>query len=575
MVFHVMDERDVQRIMRYRWTAIASDGALSAPGNSVPHPRNYGTFPRVLGRYVRELHVLTLPDAVRKMTSLPAGRLGLSDRGKIAPGLLADLVVFDPATVADQATYEQPHQYPLGIDYVVVNGQVEVEQGRLTDARAGRIIRHTPRRGPVAFEHVNVIPMSAPGVLADRTVLVQGEKITALGASGSVRIPAGAVRVNGRGKYLIPGLGEMHAHIPPSETADSEIVRTLALWALNGVTTIRGMLGVPRHLHYRDLAARGELVSPRIWTSGPSFSGTSVPGADSAVRMVQAERARGYDFLKIHPGLTREAFDSLAATADRLGIRFAGHVPLAVGLERAVAAKYWSVDHLDGFLEALAKDSAPATPKEDGFFGTGVLARADTTRIAALVAAMKAAGVWSVPTEAFMEAMAGDEPIEQLYDRAELRYVQRNMANGWVRSTRDFRADTTLTPELRKRFIALRRRIIKALQAGGAGIVLGSDSPQLWNAPGFSLNRELQSYVAAGLTPWQALATGTRNVARFLGNEAEAGTIAVGKRADLILLEANPLADIRNVARKAGVMIGGKWLAKDEIERQLSALVVR
>jgi dihydroorotase/N-acyl-D-amino-acid deacylase len=145
MVFHVMDEGDVQRIMKHPWTAIASDGSLSRPGPSVPHPRNYGTFPRVLGRYVRELHVLTLPDAVRKMTSLPAWRLGLTDRGKIAPGLMADLVVFDPATVADQATNERPHQYPVGIDYVIVNGQVEVEGGKMTEARAGRVIRHIPK----------------------------------------------------------------------------------------------------------------------------------------------------------------------------------------------------------------------------------------------------------------------------------------------------------------------------------------------------------------------------------------------------------------------------------------------
>ena len=132
MVYHVMDEGDVQRIMQHRWTAIASDGALSRPGPSVPHPRNYGTFPRVLGRYVRELKVLTLPEAVRKMTSLPAARLGLTDRGKIASGLMADLVVFDPTTVADQATYEAPHQYPVGIDYVIVNGQVEVDGGKFT-----------------------------------------------------------------------------------------------------------------------------------------------------------------------------------------------------------------------------------------------------------------------------------------------------------------------------------------------------------------------------------------------------------------------------------------------------------
>ena len=575
MVYHVMDERDVQRIMQHRWTAIASDGALSRPGPTVPHPRNYGTFPRVLGRYVRELHVLTLPDAVRKMTSLPAARLGLTDRGKVATGLLADLVVFDPATVADQATYEAPHQYPLGIDYVIVNGQVEVDGGKMTDARAGRIIKHTPKRGPVAFVNVSVIPMDRQRVLAGQTVVVRGDRIAALGPTASVKIPAGAVRVNARGKFLIPGLGEMHAHIPPGQASDSEITRTLALWALNGVTTIRGMLGIPRHLYFRDLANRGEIVSPRIWTSGPSFNGTSVPSADSAVRMVNAEKAAGYDFLKIHPGVSREAFDSLAATADRLGIRFAGHIPLAVGLQRALEARYWSVDHLDGFVEALAKSGPPTTPQQDGFFGLPLLADADTTRIPGLVAAAKAAGVWMVPTEGFFESILGDEPTEQLYDRAELRYVPRAMLLGWLEGTKRIREDTTLTRDKRQRFIALRRKLIRNLHDGGVGVVLGSDSPQYWNAPGFSLTRELSTYVAAGLTPYQALSTGTRNIARFLGNEAEAGTIAVGKRADLILLDANPLSDIKNLAKKAGVMLGGKWLPKEEIERQLATLLVR
>ncbi len=147
MVYHVLDEADVRRIMRHPWTAIASDGRLSRPGEGVPHPRAYGTFPRVLGRYVRELSVLTLEDAVRKMTSLPATRLRLPDRGRVAEGLMADLVVFDPATVADRATFTEPHQYPAGIDYVIVNGQVTVDAGTLTEIRAGRVLRHavTPR----------------------------------------------------------------------------------------------------------------------------------------------------------------------------------------------------------------------------------------------------------------------------------------------------------------------------------------------------------------------------------------------------------------------------------------------
>jgi N-acyl-D-amino-acid deacylase len=574
MVYHVMDEGDVQRIMKYRWTAIASDGALSRPGNTVPHPRNYGTFPRVLGRYVRDLKVLTLPDAIRKMTSLPAARLGLADRGRLAPGLMADIVVFDPATVADRATYDAPHQYPVGIEYVLVNGQIEVDQGRFTAARGGRVLRHAVPRPPVVIQNVNVIPMDRPRVLLRQTVVIRGDRIAAMGPAAAVRVPDGAIRVDGTGKYLIPGLGEMHAHIPPGQAPDSEIARTLELWALNGVTTVRGMLGSPRHLEFRARAARGELLSPRIWTSGPSFSGASVPGPDSAIRMVIAEQNLGYDFLKIHPGVSRPAFDSLAATADRRGIRFAGHVPLAVGLPRALEAKYWSIDHLDGFVEALAR-RPPRTPAEDGFFGLALMDSLDESRLPALVAATRAAGTWMVPTMAFFESVAGDEPVETLAQRPELRYVGRSLVTAWVNQTNQVRGDTVTTRDARHRFLALRRRILKALHDGGVPIALGSDSPQLWNAPGFSLSRELATYVAAGLTPYQALATGTINVARFLGNEAEAGTVAAGKRADLILLAGNPLADIRNVARREGVVIGGRWLSGEDIERRLAALVVR
>ncbi|HEV2149333.1 MAG TPA: amidohydrolase family protein [Longimicrobiaceae bacterium] len=143
-MYHVLDEDDVERIMRHPWTAIASDGRLARPGEGHPHPRAYGTFPRVLGRYVREKQVLPLEEAVRKMTSLPAARLGLADRGRIAEGMAADLVVFDPATVADRATFEAPHQYPVGIEHVLVNGVLAVDGGHFTDVRAGSVLRRPP-----------------------------------------------------------------------------------------------------------------------------------------------------------------------------------------------------------------------------------------------------------------------------------------------------------------------------------------------------------------------------------------------------------------------------------------------
>ena len=427
-----------------------------------------------------------------------------------------------------------------------------------------------PAASPVAFVDVTVIPMDRERLLPHWTVVVRDGRIVAQGANADVKVPAGVTRVDGRGKYLIPGLAEMHAHIPPGNATDEDIARTLELWALNGVTTVRGMLGIPRHLVFRERAARGELLSPRIVTSGPSFSGGSVPSPDSAVRMVMAEKAMGYDFLKIHPGVSRDAFDSMAATADRLHIRFGGHVPLAVGLNRAIAAHYWTIDHLDGFIEAMATDGAPTTPEQDGFFGLPLVNRLDESRLPGLVAAAKAAGVAIVPTERFFESVAGDEPIEQLLARPDVHYVPDAMVRGWTTATNQIRTDTPR--EARQKFIAVRRRILKALHDGGVPILLGSDSPQLWNAPGFSLAGELASYVSAGLTPYQALATGTRNVALFLGTLDDAGTIQTGRRADLILLDGNPLADIANVSRRAGVVVAGRWLPKSEIESRLAAL---
>ncbi|HWO89595.1 MAG TPA: amidohydrolase family protein [Gemmatimonadales bacterium] len=418
--------------------------------------------------------------------------------------------------------------------------------------------------GVTAFTGVAVVPMDRERVLEDQTVVVRGGRIVEIGPSSRVRVPGDATRIDGRGRYLIPGLAELHAHIPPPANAEFQ-ERVLVMYLAGGVTTIRGMLGNPQHLELRRRAASGEILSPTIYTSGPSFNGSTAPAPDVARRMVEEQRQAGYDFLKIHPGLTRAVFDTLASTAQRLGIAFAGHVPLDVGLERALEARYSTIDHLDGYVEFLARAErgAPA-----GFFGLALIDAVDTARIADAARRTREAGVWVVPTQTLFETMAGTLAPETMAAWPGTQYLPQQLVQQWIQAVRNFRQQNPDTARL-ARYLAVRRALIRRLHDEGVGILLGSDAPQWMNPPGFSIHRELASYVRAGLTPFQALRTGTVNVARFFGTERETGTIERGKRADLVLLEGNPLQDIGNVARIAGVMVRGRWLTVHELVGRL------
>jgi imidazolonepropionase-like amidohydrolase len=431
---------------------------------------------------------------------------------------------------------------------------------------AAPVTPHAQQPDAVALVNVTVIPMDRERTVPEQTVIVRDGRIEAFGPAATVTVPARARRIDARGKFLIPALAEMHAHIPPGDATDAEIERVLALYAVNGIGTIRGMLGAPKHLPLRARANRGELLSPWIYTSGPSFNGASASSAEVAVQMVKDQKAAGYDFLKIHPGVKRDVFDAMAAAADRAGIHFAGHVPLEVGLARALEARYATIDHVDGYVEALAREGA-AGSQMFGLNLTGVL---DESRIPRLVEATRKAGVWIVPTEALFEHWVGPDDPDTMRTWPEMQYVSRNQLAQWVENKKKLAADAT--PAERARFIDVRRRLIKALHAGGVGLLLGSDGPQVWNVPGFSVHRELRYLVQVGLTPWQALETGTRNVAVFFGTAAERGTIAQGKRADLVLLDANPLTDIGNSSKIAAVVLGGRVLTRDEIDKHLAAL---
>jgi imidazolonepropionase-like amidohydrolase len=422
----------------------------------------------------------------------------------------------------------------------------------------------TTQAQTTAFVGVNVVPMDKETVLKDQTVVIQDGRIAAMGPSKQTQVPAGAVRVEGQGKFLMPALAEMHAHIPGGQAPDSAVERTLFLYAANGIGTIRGMLGDPRHLVYRDRIAKGEFVSPRIYTSGPSFNGNTAPTVEVAVASVIAQKKAGYDLLKIHPGVTRQVFDALAAKAHELSIPFAGHVPLDVGLHRALDAKYRSIDHLDGYVEALAKN-----PSTSQFFGVNLMAEIDETKIPALVAATKAAGTWQVPTQVLMDNLMSDEAPERLVERPEMKYVApQEQIKKWIAQKENFLEQITAAD--RQKFLTLRRRLIKTLFDAGVPFGLGSDAPQVWNVPGFSAHRELSSLVAAGLTPYQALRTGTVNVGEYFGTQSTTGIVGTGRRADLLLLDANPLQDISNSTKIAGVMLNGRWLSRAELDKRLA-----
>jgi len=419
-----------------------------------------------------------------------------------------------------------------------------------------------------AITNVTVLPMDGDRTIANQTVIVRGQRIAELGSSDKLKVPAGARVIEGRGKYLMPGVAEMHGHIPPGAGAtDSNITKVLAYYALNGVTFVRGMLGDPKHLPYRDRANRGEILSPTIFTTGPSLNGQSIPTVESAIKAVTEQKAAGYDLMKIHPGIQRTVYDSMAATARRLGIRFAGHVPLDVGITHALEQGQWTIDHVDGYIEGLAPAGA-----ESQFFGFNLVGQADLSKLPGLVEATRRAGAWIVPTQSLFESMLGGSTVEQLAAMPEMKYWPAATVDQWKQATANTRQQLGVTVEGARKYVQLRRAIMQALYKGGVPFLLGSDAPQWWNVPGFSVLREMEAMAKAGFAPWQILESGTRNVAKYVHQESEFGTVAAGKRADLVLLNANPLVSVSNWGQKAGVMIRGKYYDSAEIAQRLAEL---
>ena len=417
---------------------------------------------------------------------------------------------------------------------------------------------------------VNVISMLEPGIQADRDVTVRDGRIVSIGAGGS-SVSADARIIDGSGRFLIPGLAEMHAHVPVEQQYRDEV---LFLWVANGVTTARGMLGHPSHLALRDDLLGHRVLGPRLITSGPSFSGRSAGGPEAVADRVRAQQQAGYDFLKIHPGLTADEFEALATTARETGITFAGHVTASVGLWRSLAAGQTTVDHLDGYFNVLVPDDV--RPPEDAAFsfGMGLTPFVDAALVRAAAERTRQMGGAVVPTETLLENTAHAPEWEAMTRRPEFRYLPGELRQRYVERQRQRQVASGIDAERAAGFLATRKALIKALHDAGVPVLLGSDSPQTFNVPGFSIHRELTSMVAAGLTPFEALATGTVAPAEFFAT-SDWGAIAPGRDADLILLAANPLIDIAATRRIEGVMVRGRWLDRAELDEGLAAIAER
>ncbi|MBX3134448.1 MAG: amidohydrolase family protein [Gemmatimonadaceae bacterium] len=432
---------------------------------------------------------------------------------------------------------------------------------------------------PVAITNVTVLTMEGDRRLADHTVIVRDGRIAAVGPSASTPVPSGVTRIDGRGKFLMPGLAEMHAHVPPGNPTSEQLAEIMFLYVANGITTIRGMLGAPYQIDLKAQLASGAMLGPQFFPAAPSLNGNSAPTPEAGVALVRQAKMTGYDLVKIHPGVSRATWDASVAEMRAQGLTFGGHIPFDVGIVHAMRTGIATIDHVDGYLEAAVRDSSVYAPGNQ--LGE-IIDAVDPARFPALAQMARERNVWNVPTMYLWENFYNDRTPEELGALPEMQYVSQQQVNAWMNQKRG-RAladeNQRMTPERRARYLALRRQMLKALADAGAPLLMGTDSPQMFNVPGYALHRELQVAVASGLTPQQVLESGTRNVGRYvresLKQDGSFGTVAVGQWADLVLLDADPTQDLAHLTRRAGVLVRGRWVSAEEIRAGLERIRTR
>ena len=428
--------------------------------------------------------------------------------------------------------------------------------------------------GNFAFVHVNVVPMDQERVLSDHTVIVQDGRIVEIGPTASTPVPDGATRIDAAGQYLIPALADMHVHMlgqawnmmfPPEaqfSAEDLDFSKLLFLYVANGVTTVQVMSALPDHIPLRDRINRGEVFGPRLilarMIDGPEKAwpppiSTWVATDDEARQAVLDAKEAGYDKMKVYSFLTQETYDAVLSTAKEVGMPAEGHIPMALSTEYILEAGQNLIAHAEEVMKHAKGDYA----QERIDYFAKLIAESET---------------WITPTLITShQLLAIFDDLDKELARPEVRYMHPMALGIWSYLTTNMYLP--MPPEhraaIRNGFESFQRPFTTALHEKGVKLMAGTDALLPTVLPGFSLHWELEELVGVGLTPYEALRTSTTHPMEFLGELDEAGTIEVGKRAELVLLEANPLEEITNTRKIVGVMMQGRWLPQSELQKGL------
>ncbi len=426
--------------------------------------------------------------------------------------------------------------------------------------------------------HVSVIDVIAGSTQPDMIVEIDGRTITSIKPARDVRIERGARVVDGRGKYLIPALWDMHVHLswPPGA---AKIF--LPMLVANGVLGVRDMHSIlPVIDSIRRAVASGKQIGPRLFIAGPAIDGPNsyLPAArivntpEEARRAVRELKAGGVDFIKVYSSLPKDLYYAIATEAKSEGIPFVGHVPYALTAAEASDAGQRSLEHLTEVDVGTSTDEAQikaeeleAMAQKHGYVPDAARLKAtfDSTKAAALFDRFRRNDTWQCPTLIVLMALGDHAQSGHVASDSLIVYIPKTLRKLWESMPADLNARIGALGDFHSTLIA-------PLNRAGVPILAGTDLPNPYVYPGFGLHDELRLLVRAGLTPAEALRTATINPARFLGLTDSLGVVAPGKIADLVLLDSNPLQNIANTRKIRAVIQGGRPFDRRALDGLLS-----